>query len=58
MYFLGFMYLVSLLWIMEKVTEKKIKKLYTKTDIIIAIENIRQKRLTISASSKYNIFYL
>ena len=44
---------------MEKVSEKKIKKLYTKADIINAIEDIRQKRLTISAaSSKYNIFYL
>ena len=42
---------------MEKVSEKKIKKLYTKTDIINAIEDIRQKRLTIcAASSKYNIF--
>ena len=41
---------------MEKVSEKKIKKLYTKTDIINAIEDIRQKRLTISdTSSKYNI---
>ena len=52
------MYLVSLLEIMKKVSEKKIKKLYTKTDIINAIEHIRQKRLTISAaSSKYNIFF-
>ena len=53
------MYLVSLLQIMEKVSEEKIKKFYTKTDIINAIEDIRKKRLTISAaSSKYNIFYL
>ena len=44
---------------MEKVSEKKIKKLYTKADIINAIEDIRQKRLTIiAANSKYNIFYL
>ena len=35
---------------MEKVSEKKNKKLYTKTDIINAIEDIRQKRLTISAA--------
>ena len=36
---------------------KMIKKLYAKTDIINAIEDIMQKRLTISiASSKYNIF--
>ena len=41
---------------MENVSEKKIKKLYTKTDIINAIEDIRQKRLIIStASSEYNI---
>ena len=44
---------------MEKVSEKKIKKLYSKMDIINAIEDIRQKRLTISAESpEYNIFYL
>ena len=41
MYSLGFMYLVSLLSIMEKVSEKKIKKLYTKADITNAIEDIR-----------------
>ena len=41
---------------MEKVSEKRIKKLYTKTDIINAIKDIRQKRLIIStASFKYNI---
>ena len=43
---------------MEEVSEK-IKKLYTKADTINAIEDIRQKRLTVSAASpKYNILCL